>query len=274
MHGLAHIVHPRRPHGPGLPDARAEGWPEVEEMIEEYTPQEGRADHRHPGGGYRARGAHLRRGRERLHLLGPRGHRAPLRLGGRAPHLQPRAHDRQDRQAGLRAAAAARAEQRAGLVRHGRAAGHVHHVPLGRRRGRRARPSRRRGASRSRARRAEIPQMFDAAVAGDLQGDVHLRRGRRADGPRHRTTSSRRSESLEFLVCQDIFENETTKFADVMLPGSAFLEKEGTFTNAERRLQLVASDHAARQARRPTSRSSRPCRRPWATRWTTGRRPT
>ena len=38
---------------------------------------------------------------------------------------------------------------------------------------------------------------------------------------------------------QEIFENETTKFADVVLPASAFLEKAGTFTNAERRFQLV-----------------------------------
>jgi predicted molibdopterin-dependent oxidoreductase YjgC len=47
-------------------------------------------------------------------------------------------------------------------------------------------------------------------------------------------------ESLEFLVCQDIFETETTKYADVILPASSFLEKSGTFTNAERRIQLVA----------------------------------
>jgi predicted molibdopterin-dependent oxidoreductase YjgC len=46
-------------------------------------------------------------------------------------------------------------------------------------------------------------------------------------------------ESLEFLICQDIFETETTKYADVILPASAFLEKSGTFTNAERRIQLV-----------------------------------
>jgi predicted molibdopterin-dependent oxidoreductase YjgC len=46
-------------------------------------------------------------------------------------------------------------------------------------------------------------------------------------------------ESLEFLVCQDIFETETTKYADVILPASVFLEKTGTFTNAERRIQLV-----------------------------------
>jgi predicted molibdopterin-dependent oxidoreductase YjgC len=47
-------------------------------------------------------------------------------------------------------------------------------------------------------------------------------------------------ESLEFVVCQEIFENETTKYADVILPASAFLEKDGTFINAERRFQLVA----------------------------------
>src|SRR5918994_2675132 len=47
-------------------------------------------------------------------------------------------------------------------------------------------------------------------------------------------------ESLDFLVCQDIFETETSKYADVVLPASSFLEKTGTFTNAERRLQLVS----------------------------------
>ena len=45
--------------------------------------------------------------------------------------------------------------------------------------------------------------------------------------------------ALEFLVVSDIFENETSRFADVVLPAAAFLEKSGTFTNAERRIQLV-----------------------------------
>jgi predicted molibdopterin-dependent oxidoreductase YjgC len=45
--------------------------------------------------------------------------------------------------------------------------------------------------------------------------------------------------SLEFLVVQEIFENETSKFANVVLPAASFLEKTGTFTNAERRIQLV-----------------------------------
>ena len=45
--------------------------------------------------------------------------------------------------------------------------------------------------------------------------------------------------SLECIVVQDIFLNETAKFAHVFLPGSSFLEKNGTFTNAERRISPV-----------------------------------
>jgi formate dehydrogenase major subunit len=45
--------------------------------------------------------------------------------------------------------------------------------------------------------------------------------------------------ALECLVVQDIFLNETAKFAHVFLPGSSFLEKDGTFTNAERRISRV-----------------------------------
>ena len=46
-------------------------------------------------------------------------------------------------------------------------------------------------------------------------------------------------ESVEFLVVQDIFHTETTKFAHVILPGASFAEKDGTFTNGERRVQRV-----------------------------------
>ncbi len=46
-------------------------------------------------------------------------------------------------------------------------------------------------------------------------------------------------EKLEFLVVQDIFLSETAKLADVILPGTSFAEKDGTFTNTERRVQLV-----------------------------------
>ena len=43
----------------------------------------------------------------------------------------------------------------------------------------------------------------------------------------------------EFVVCQEIFHNETTRFADVVLPGACFAEKDGVFTNSDRRIQRV-----------------------------------
>ncbi|MBI3991386.1 MAG: formate dehydrogenase subunit alpha, partial [Candidatus Omnitrophica bacterium] len=46
-------------------------------------------------------------------------------------------------------------------------------------------------------------------------------------------------ENLEFLVVQDIFLTETAEFADVVLPSASFAEKDGTFTNSERRIQLL-----------------------------------
>jgi formate dehydrogenase major subunit/formate dehydrogenase alpha subunit len=46
-------------------------------------------------------------------------------------------------------------------------------------------------------------------------------------------------EAVEFLVVQDIFHTETTRFAHVILPGASFAEKDGTFTNGERRVQRV-----------------------------------
>ncbi len=46
-------------------------------------------------------------------------------------------------------------------------------------------------------------------------------------------------ESLDFLVVQDIFLTETAQYADVVLPGASFIEKDGTFTNTERRVQLI-----------------------------------
>ncbi|MSO41477.1 MAG: formate dehydrogenase subunit alpha [Solirubrobacterales bacterium] len=84
----------------------------------------------------------------------------------------------------------------------------------------------------------KIPQMFDAAIAGDLKA-MYIFGEDVAQTDPDTAHVTKALESLDFLVCQDIFENETTKFADVILPASSFLEKTGTFTNAERRLQLV-----------------------------------
>ena len=84
-----------------------------------------------------------------------------------------------------------------------------------------------------------IPQMFDAAVAGDLKAMYIFGEDVAQTDPNTAHVVAA-LENLEFLVCQDIFETETTKYADVILPASSFLEKSGTFTNAERRIQLVA----------------------------------
>jgi formate dehydrogenase major subunit/formate dehydrogenase alpha subunit len=46
-------------------------------------------------------------------------------------------------------------------------------------------------------------------------------------------------ERCEFLVCQEIFHNETTRYADVVFPAACFAEKDGVFTNSDRRVQLV-----------------------------------
>ena len=46
-------------------------------------------------------------------------------------------------------------------------------------------------------------------------------------------------EQLEFFVAQDIFFNETNVYADVILPAASFAEKDGTFTNSDRRVQRV-----------------------------------
>ncbi|HEX4804303.1 MAG TPA: formate dehydrogenase subunit alpha [Conexibacter sp.] len=95
------------------------------------------------------------------------------------------------------------------------------------------------GRSIPREKGLTIPQMFDAAVAGELKAMYIFGEDVAQTDPdtAHVVDAL---ESLEFLVVQEIFENETTRYADVILPASAFLEKSGTFTNAERRIQLVA----------------------------------
>jgi formate dehydrogenase major subunit len=94
------------------------------------------------------------------------------------------------------------------------------------------------GVGLSREKGYTIQQMFDAAIAGGLKAMYIFGEDVAQTDPdtAHVTAAL---EKLEFLVCQEIFENETTRYADVVLPASAFLEKAGTFTNAERRFQAV-----------------------------------
>jgi formate dehydrogenase major subunit len=83
-----------------------------------------------------------------------------------------------------------------------------------------------------------IPNMFDAAVAGQFKGlYVQGEDVAQSDPDTNHVTAA--LSALECMIVQDLFLNETAKFAHVFLPGSSFLEKNGTFTNAERRISPV-----------------------------------
>jgi len=83
-----------------------------------------------------------------------------------------------------------------------------------------------------------IPNMFDAALDGDFKG-LYCQGEDIAQSDPNTQHVEAALTALECLVVQDIFLNETAKFAHVFLPGATFLEKEGTFTNAERRISRV-----------------------------------
>lgn len=83
-----------------------------------------------------------------------------------------------------------------------------------------------------------IPNMFDAALDGSFKGLYCQGEDLVQSDPNTRHVADALSQ-LECLVVQDIFLNETAKYAHVFLPGASFLEKDGTFTNAERRISRV-----------------------------------
>ena len=83
-----------------------------------------------------------------------------------------------------------------------------------------------------------IPNMFDAAIDGTfkvlyVQGEDILQ-----SDPNTKHVAAGLS-AMELVIVHDLFLNETANYAHVFLPGSTFLEKDGTFTNAERRIQPV-----------------------------------
>ncbi|MBC3871060.1 formate dehydrogenase subunit alpha [Undibacterium oligocarboniphilum] len=83
-----------------------------------------------------------------------------------------------------------------------------------------------------------IPNMFDAALDGSFKALYCHGEDIAQSDPNTQHVSAALS-AMECIVVQDIFLNETAKFAHVFLPGSSFLEKDGTFTNAERRISRV-----------------------------------
>jgi len=83
-----------------------------------------------------------------------------------------------------------------------------------------------------------LPNMFDAAVTGSfkaiyIQGEDPVQ----SDPNRHHVEAALRA--MDCVVVQDLYLSETAKLAHVFFPGSSSLEKDGTFTNAERRVSMV-----------------------------------
>jgi len=83
-----------------------------------------------------------------------------------------------------------------------------------------------------------IPNMFDAALEGSFKG-LYLEGEDIAQSDPDTQHVTAALEAMECIVVQDLFLCETAKFAHVFLPGSSFLEKNGTFTTAERRISRV-----------------------------------
>ena len=83
-----------------------------------------------------------------------------------------------------------------------------------------------------------IPNMLDAAVDGSFKG-LYVQGEDILQSDPNTSHVAAGLEAMECVVVHDLFLNETANYAHVFLPGSTFLEKDGTFTNAERRINMV-----------------------------------
>ncbi len=93
-----------------------------------------------------------------------------------------------------------------------------------------------------------IPNMFDAAIAGSFRG-LYVQGEDIAQSDPNTQHVEAALRAMDLVVVQDLFLNETARFAHVFLPGTSFLEKDGTFTNAERRINRVRPVLPPRQGR-------------------------
>ena len=84
----------------------------------------------------------------------------------------------------------------------------------------------------------KIPEMFDAAIAGKLKALWIIGEDVVQTDP-NTNKVIKAMNAVDMLIVQELFMTETAKHATVILPGASFLEKEGTFTNGERRIQRV-----------------------------------
>ena len=84
----------------------------------------------------------------------------------------------------------------------------------------------------------KIPEMFDAALDGKLRALWVIGEDIVQTDPNTKKVI-KALEATDLVIVQELFMTETAKYADVILPGASFLEKSGTFTNGERRVQAV-----------------------------------
>jgi formate dehydrogenase major subunit len=84
----------------------------------------------------------------------------------------------------------------------------------------------------------KIPEMFDAALEGKLKALWVIGEDIVQTDPNTKKVI-KALEATDLVIVQELFMTETAKYADVILPGASFLEKSGTFTNGERRVQAV-----------------------------------
>jgi len=83
-----------------------------------------------------------------------------------------------------------------------------------------------------------VVEMFQAALAGGVKAMIIMGENPMVSDPDIQHVAEA-LEKLEFLAVLDIFPNETSRFADVILPAASFAEKDGTFTSTERRVQRI-----------------------------------
>ena len=238
VNGMANVIFSEGLSNAEFVKARTEGIEEFVEVIERWPVERAAEMCEVPGGGYpRGRATLCSRG-PRSHFLHPRHHRAYLRhLQRSGPGQSVPAH-RPDWQGEQRGESASRPEQCPGRLRHGRAARRLFGIseschrrkPPQVRAGMEREAPRQTGNDDYRHARGRISRALKAMyVMGEdpVMSEAHASFVREA------------LQGLDLLVVQDIFMNETAKLADVVLPAFCFAEKDGTFTNTERRVQRV-----------------------------------
>ena len=241
---------------PSSCDDWANGLDEYTKSLEPFTLEFAVTDAGLPVDTLKQVGPHDRRGRERVHPLGHGRHAAHQRLGHVDRHLESAARHRQLHAAGNRRLSAARAQQRAGRERPRLDAEHASRLPVG---------GRSRGAGALRGgwnvtlpttKGLDNHQMVDAIHRGSLKA-MYLFGEEMGIVDSNANYVDDALAKLEFFVVQDIFFSVTCQFADVVLPACPSLEKEGTFTSTERRIQRLYQVSSRCREAGPTGRSSR-----------------